>query len=155
MTNTALLTDHYELTMVQAALRSGAAQRRCVFEVFARSLPGRRRYGVVAGLGRLVDDLPEFRYAADTLDFLAATGVIDRATCEWLSTYRFTGSIDAYAEGEADFPGWPGLGVGGAFGEGGVLETLILSVLNHDCAIATAAARMICAAGDRPCIEMG
>jgi nicotinate phosphoribosyltransferase len=155
MTDTALLTDHYELTMVQAALQSGAAHRRCVFEVFARSLPGRRRYGVVAGLGRLVDDLPKFRYDADTLEFLAATGVIDRATCEWLSTYRFTGSIDAYAEGEAYFPGSPVLVVEGTFAECVVLETLILSVLNHDSAIATAAARMVCAAGDRPCIEMG
>ncbi|HET6817320.1 MAG TPA: nicotinate phosphoribosyltransferase [Mycobacteriales bacterium] len=155
VTSTALLTDHYELTMVQAALHSGAADRRCVFEVFARSLPGRRRYGVVAGLGRLVDDLPRFRYDADTLDFLAATGVIDRATCEWLSSYRFSGSIDGYAEGEAYFPGSPVLVVEGTFAECVVLETLILSVLNHDSAIATAAARMICAAGDRPCIEMG
>jgi len=155
MNDVALLTDHYELTMVQAALGSGAAQRRCVFEVFARSLPGRRRYGVVAGLGRLVEELRDFRYDADTLDFLAATGVIDRPTCEWLSTYRFTGSVDAYAEGEAYFPGSPVLVVEGTFAECVVLETLILSVLNHDSAIATAAARMICAAGDRPCIEMG
>ena len=156
MTSTALLTDHYELTMIQAALQSGAAQRRCVFEVFARSLPGRRRYGVVAGLGRLVDDLPRFRYDdADTLEFLAATGVIDGKTCEWLATYRFSGSIDGYAEGEAYFPGSPVLVVEGTFAECVVLETLILSVLNHDSAIATAAARMICAAGERPCIEMG
>lgn len=155
MTATSLLTDHYELTMVEGALQSGAASRRCVFEVFARSLPGRRRYGVVAGLGRLVEDLPKFRYDADALEFLVATGVVDRATCEWLSSYRFTGSIDAYAEGEAYFPGSPVLVVEGTFAECVVLETLILSVLNHDSAIATAAARMICAAGDRPCIEMG
>jgi nicotinate phosphoribosyltransferase len=155
MTSTALLTDHYELTMVQAALRSGAARQRCVFEVFSRSLPGRRRYGVVAGLGRLVDELPRFRYDDDALDFLAATDVIDEATCEWLSSYRFTGSIDGYAEGEAYFPGSPVLVVEGTFAECVVLETLILSVLNHDSAIATAAARMVCAAGDRPCIEMG
>src|SRR3954467_13839240 len=155
MTNTALLTDHYELTMVQAALRSGAASRRCVFEVFTRSLPGRRRYGVVAGLGRLLDELAEFRYDADILEFLAATGVVDRGTCEWLSTYRFSGSVDGYAEGEAYFPGSPVLVVEGTFAECVVLETLIMSVLNHDSAIATAAARMICADGDRPCIEMG
>ena len=155
MTSTALLTDHYELTMVQAALQSGAAGRRCVFEVFSRSLVGRRRYGVVAGLGRLVDDLPRFRYDADALEFLAATGVVDGATCEWLSTYRFTGSIDGYAEGEAYFPGSPVLVVEGSFAECVVLETLILSVLNHDSAVATAAARMVCAADGRPCIEMG
>lgn len=155
MSSPALRTDHYELTMVQAARGSGAAHRRCVFEVFARSLPGRRRYGVVAGTGRLLDLLPRLCFDADALDFLAAQGVVDAGTCEWLAGYRFTGSIDGYAEGETYFPGSPVLLVEGSFAECTVLETLILSVLNHDSAVATAAARMVCAAGDRPCIEMG
>ena len=151
----ALLTDHYELTMVQAARHSAAAERRCVFEVFARSLPGRRRYGVLAGVGRLLEELPGFRFDADALDFLAAQGVVDAGTCEWLAGYRFAGSIDGYAEGEVYFPHSPVLVVEGTFAECTVLETLVLSVLNHDTAVATAAARMICAAGNRPCIEMG
>jgi nicotinate phosphoribosyltransferase len=155
VTTPALLTDHYELTMVQAARHSGAADRRCVFEVFARSLPGRRRYGVLAGVGRLLEALPHVRFDADALDFLGSQGVVDRATCEWLSGYRFSGAIDAYAEGETYFPHSPVLVVEGTFAECTVLETLILSVLNHDTAVATAAARMVCAAGDRPCIEMG
>jgi nicotinate phosphoribosyltransferase len=153
--NAALRTDHYELTMVQAALKAGTAQTPCVFEVFARSLPGRRRYGVVAGQGRLLELLPAFRFDDDALEFVAATRVVDAATCEWLSSYRFTGSIHAYAEGEAYFPGSPVLVVDGSFAECVVLETLILSILNHDSAIATAAARIVCAAGDRPCVEMG
>jgi nicotinate phosphoribosyltransferase len=151
----ALLTDHYELTMVQAARHSGAADRRCVFEVFARSLPGRRRYGVLAGVGRLLEALPHLRFDEDALDFLASAGVVDGDTCEWLSSYRFNGSIDGYAEGETYFPHSPVLVVEGTFAECTVLETLVLSVLNHDTAVATAAARMVCAAGDRPCIEMG
>jgi nicotinate phosphoribosyltransferase len=155
MTSLALHTDHYELTMVQAALRSGAADRRCVFEVFARSLPGRRRYGVVAGLGRLLEELPQFRFDADTREFLAATHVVDTTTLDWLARYEFTGSVDAYAEGEAYFPGSPVLIVEGTFAECVVLETLVLSMLNHDSAVASAAARLVCAAGDRPCIEMG
>ena len=155
MTSVALLTDHYELTMVQAARHSGAAERRCVFEVFARSLPGRRRYGVVAGVGRLLELLPHLRFDADALDFLGSHGVVDRGTCEWLAGFRFTGSIDGYAEGEAYFPHSPVLVVEGTFAECTVLETLVLSVLNHDTAVATAAARIVCAAGDRPCIEMG
>jgi nicotinate phosphoribosyltransferase len=153
--STALLTDQYELTMVQAALRSGAADRRCVFEVFARSLPVRRRYGVVAGLGRLLDLLPEFRFDDDALDFLGAHDVVDKDTRRWLSAYRFSGSIDAYAEGEVYLPGSPVLSVEGGFAECVVLETLVLSVLNHDSAVAGAAARMVVAAADRPCIEMG
>ena len=155
MTTPALLTDHYELTMVQAARHSAAADRRCVFEVFARSLPGRRRYGVLAGVGRLLQQLTDFHFDADALDFLGAQGVVDAATCEWLADFRFTGSIDGYAEGETYFPNSPVLVVEGTFAECTVLETLVLSVLNHDTAVATAAARMVCAAGDRPCIEMG
>jgi nicotinate phosphoribosyltransferase len=150
-----LLTDQYELTMVDAALRSGAANRRCVFEVFARSLPGRRRYAVVAGLGRLIDALPAFGFGTEALEFLADRGVIAEATRAWLADYRFTGSINAYPEGEVYFPGSPVLSVEGSFAECVVLETLVLSILNHDSAVATAAARMASAAGARPCIEMG
>jgi nicotinate phosphoribosyltransferase len=155
VTAPALLTDHYELTMVQAALRNGTAQRRCVFEVFTRSLPGERRFGVFAGLGRLLELLDGFRFDADALDFLDAARVVDDATLRWLSDFRFRGSIDAYPEGELYFPGSPVLVVEGSFAEAVVLETLVLSVLNHDSAIATAAARLVAAANRRPCIEMG
>jgi nicotinate phosphoribosyltransferase len=155
VTSPALLTDRYELTMIEAALRSGAADRPCVFEVFARSLPGRRRYAVVAGLGRLVAAIPEFRFDEAALDFLSDRDVIDDDTRKWLSAYRFTGSIDAYAEGEVYFPGSPVLTVTGTFAECVVLETLVLSILNHDSAVATAATRMVSVAAGRPCIEMG
>jgi nicotinate phosphoribosyltransferase len=151
----ALLTDRYELTMVQAAIRSGAAQTPCVFEVFARSLPGGRRYGVVAGLGRLLDLVAGFRFDEESLDWLARNGVVDEETCRWLARYAFGGTIDGYAEGETYFPYSPVLTVEGSFAECVVLETLILSVLNHDTAIATAGARMVSAAAGRPCIEMG
>ena len=151
----ALLTDHYELTMVSAALKDGTAHRRSVFEVFARRLPTGRRYGVVAGVGRLMDQIREFRYDAAQLDALRRGGVVDDETAAWLADYRFTGDIDGYAEGELFFPGSPILTVSGSFAECVVLETLILSVLNHDSAIAAAAARMVTAARGRPIIEMG
>jgi nicotinate phosphoribosyltransferase len=152
---TALLTDHYELTMLRAALGSGAAQRRAVFEVFARHLPSGRRYGVVAGTGRLLDALEQFRFGSGELDFLRATGVADEATQRYLQSYRFTGNIWGYAEGDCYFPGSPILVVEGSFAEAGVLETLALSILNHDSAIASAASRMVTAADGRPLIEMG
>src|SRR5512139_97686 len=141
--------------MLQAALRDGAAERRCVFELFTRRLPEGRRYGVVAGTGRLLDALDEFRFTDDDLAGLRESGVIDADTCAWLADYRFGGDISGYAEGELFFPGSPVLTVEGTFAEAVVLETLALSILNHDCAVASAAARMVCAAGDRPCIEMG
>ncbi len=153
--STALLTDHYELTMLEAALRSGAAGRRCVFEAFARRLPEGRRYGVVGGTGRFLEALQEFRFGDAEIEDLRRRKVVDEATCHWLAGYRFSGDVSGYAEGEVYFPGSPVLVVESSFAEGVVLETLALSILNHDTAIASAASRMTAAAGDRPCIEMG
>jgi nicotinate phosphoribosyltransferase len=152
-TSTALLTDHYELTMVAAALRDGTAQRRCVFETFARRLPNGRRYGVVGGTGRVIEAIRRFTFGDEELTQLA--GVLDPATVEWLADYRFTGDVDGYAEGELYFPGSPLFTVRGTFAEAVVLETLVLSVLNHDSAIVSAGARMVSAANGRPIIEMG
>ncbi|MGC4109371.1 MAG: nicotinate phosphoribosyltransferase [Nocardioides sp.] len=151
--STALLTDHYELTMLQAALGSGTAHRRSVFELFPRRLPEGRRYGVVAGVGRALDALEAFRFDDEVLAVL--DGVVDEPTREWLSTYRFTGDAWGYAEGEAYFPYSPLLIVEGTFAEAVLLETVLLSIYNHDSAIASAASRMTQVAGDRPCIEMG
>ncbi|MGK5738638.1 nicotinate phosphoribosyltransferase [Micromonospora sp. URMC 103] len=151
----ALLTDHYELTMVSAALRDGTADRRCVFEVFSRRLPTGRRYGVVAGTGRLIEFIREFRFDAAEVDYLLRAGVVDEQAAAWLRDYRFTGDIDGYAEGELFFPNSPVLTVSGGFAECVVLETLVLSVLNHDSAVAAAAARMVTAARGRTLIEMG
>jgi nicotinate phosphoribosyltransferase len=155
VTSTALLTDHYELTMLQAALRSGAAERRCVFEVFARRLPEGRRYGVVAGTGRLLEAIRDFRFGEEELASLREADVVDEQTLDFLAGYRFTGDIAGYPEGECFFPGSPLVVVEACFAEGVLLETLILSILNHDAAVAAAASRMVCAAGSRPCLEMG
>ncbi|MFC3454174.1 nicotinate phosphoribosyltransferase [Amycolatopsis speibonae] len=153
--STALLTDHYELTMLASALSDRTADRPCVFEVFARRLPDGRRYGVVAGTGRVLDAIADFRFTDAELSQLEATAVVDDATLSWLADYSFSGNIDGYAEGELYFPGSPILTVTGGFGDAVVLETLILSILNHDSAIASAAARMSGAAHGRPIIEMG
>jgi nicotinate phosphoribosyltransferase len=152
---TALLTDHYELTMLQASLRSGAADRRAIFEVFARHLPHGRRYGVVAGTGRLLDAIERFCFGPAELEFLGAAGIVDPPTLAFLESYRFRGNIWGYAEGDCYFPGSPILVVEGTFAEAVLLETVALSILNHDCAIASAASRMVTAAGERPLIEMG
>ncbi len=154
-TGTALLTDHYELTMLRAALHSGKAHRRAVFEMFARQLPNGRRYGVVAGNARLLDALERFRFSDADLEFLERTRVADAPTLEFLRTYTFGGDIWGYAEGDCYFPGSPILVVEGTFAEAVILETLALSVYNHDSAIASAASRMVTAAAGRPLIEMG
>lgn len=153
--STALLTDHYELTMVDAARQSGRASRHSVFEVFARRLPSGRRYGVVAGTHRLIDEIEHFRFGEDQLSFLADHGVVGDDTLNWLAQYRFSGTIRGYREGEIYFPHSPILQVEGTFEEACLIETLVLSVLNHDTAIASAASRMVQAASGRPLIEMG
>jgi nicotinate phosphoribosyltransferase len=141
--------------MLQAALHSGAAHRRAVFEVFARHLPHGRRYGVVAGTGRLLDAIERFRFGPEELSFLRESRIVDETTLRYLASYRFGGNVWGYAEGDVYFPGSPILVVEGTFAEAVILETVVLSILNHDCAIASAASRMVTAAGRRPLIEMG
>jgi nicotinate phosphoribosyltransferase len=150
--STAFLTDQYELTMLASALADGSAFRRCTFEVFARGLRG-HRYGVLAGVPRLLDAIARFRFDDEHLAFLHR--MLDPRTLDWLSGYRFHGDIDGYPEGELYFPGSPVLTVTGSFAEAVILETLVLSVLNHDSAVAAAAARMTSAADGRPLVEMG
>jgi len=153
--STALLTDHYELTMLDAARHSGQWETECVFDVFARRLPSGRRYGVVAGIGRVIEAISDFRFGEDELAFLDNADIVSADTLAWLANYQFRGDIRGYAEGEVYFPHSPILSVQGTFADAVVLETVILSILNHDSAVAAAAARMVGAAEGRPLIEMG
>lgn len=140
--------------MIDAALHSGAADRRAVFEVFTRGLPPGRRYGVVAGTQRIVDSIEEFRFVPDQIDYLRGIGVSHEAL-KWLASYRFEGDVFGYPEGEI-YGAWsPILTVEATFAEAVVLETMILSIFNHDAAVAAAASRMVSAAQGRRMIEMG
>lgn len=152
---TSFFTDHYELTMVDAARKAGTADRKSVFELFARRLPSGRRYGVTAGQGRFLEGLSNFRFDDEHLGYLSDHKVVTEDTIEWLANYEFTGDIYAYAEGEPYFPNSPIMQVEATFAEAVVLETYILSVHNYDTAVASAASRMTMAAGGRSCIEMG
>lgn len=153
--SSALLTDRYELTMLDAAIGSATHDRECVFEVFARRLPDTRRYGVVAGTGRLLSLIEQFRFTDAELSWLRSAGVVRAETLDWLADYRFRGTITGYQEGDLYFPGSPIFIVDGTFAEAVILETLTLSVMNYDSAVASAAARMVSAASGRPLAEMG
>lgn len=155
LSTSALLTDRYELTMLQAALQSGKAHRRAVFEVFSRNLAGGRRYGVFAGTGRLLELIRDFQFTEKELSWLLEEEIVNQQTADWLSSYKFSGNIFGYAEGEVYFPYSPVLIVEATFAEAVILETVILSVLNYDSAVASAASRMVTAAGDRSVSEMG
>jgi nicotinate phosphoribosyltransferase len=153
--SSAFLTDRYELTMLDAALLAGTHDRECVFEAFTRHLPAGRRYGVLAGTGRLLELIEQFRFEDAELRSLRENHVVRDETIDWLADYRFSGTIRGYREGELFFPGSPFLVVDAPFAEGVLLETLLLSVFNYDSAVASAAARMVSAAGGRPLAEMG
>ncbi|MFY9263532.1 MAG: nicotinate phosphoribosyltransferase [Actinomycetaceae bacterium] len=153
--STALFTDMYELTMIDATLANGLAHRQSVFEVFGRRLPGERRYGVVAGVARVLQALENFRFTDAEIEYLRSIDIVSDETLEYLANFKFSGDIYGYAEGECYFPHSPIMTVTGTFAEAVVLETLVLSILNFDSAVATAASRMTIAAHDRPCLEMG
>jgi nicotinate phosphoribosyltransferase len=155
LNTTALLTDRYELTMLQAARHSGTADRRCVFEVFTRHLPTGRRYGVVAGTGRVLEQIQNFRFDESTIAWLGDQKVVDAHTLDWLANYKFNGNISGYREGEIYFAHSPVLQIESTFAEAVLLETLILSILNYDSAVASAASRMVTAANGRYLAEMG
>ncbi|GAA3810416.1 hypothetical protein GCM10022242_11290 [Nocardioides panacisoli] len=155
MSRTGLLTDHYELTMLDSWVKDGSVHEPAVFEAFARRLPEGRRYGVLAGLGRLLPLVDDFTFDDEEVAWLQERGVVGAETGAYLRDFHFGGDVDAYREGDLYFPGSPVLTVSGTLGECVVLETLVLSVLNHDTAIASAAARMVDAAQGRPLIEMG
>jgi nicotinate phosphoribosyltransferase len=153
--STALHTDHYELTALDAALQSGVAEHRAVFELFGRRLPTGRRYGVVAGAARAADAVQRFRFGDAELAYLEQRGFLRAETLGWLADYHFSGHVDGYHDGELHFPQSPVLTVEATFGEALLLETLLLSVLNHDAAVATAASRMATVADGRLTIEGG
>ncbi|RFT37033.1 nicotinate phosphoribosyltransferase, partial [Bifidobacteriaceae bacterium NR015] len=82
--SSALMTDMYEYTMLDAALKDGTANRKCVFEIFTRHLPQGRRYGVVAGMGRILEELQKFHLSEDDLRFLSDRKIVSAETIEWL-----------------------------------------------------------------------
>jgi nicotinate phosphoribosyltransferase len=141
--------------MLEAARRSGRHESAAVFEVFTRTIPDRRPWGVFAGLGPLLSAIEEFWFAETELEWLERTATVGRDTLEWLAKYRFSGDVHAYPEGELYGAGSPVLIIEAPFGEAVLLETLVLSYLNFSSAVAGAASMITLAAGDRPVIEMG
>lgn len=152
---TALKTDFYEITMLQAALMSGHVNDPATFELFARKLPAGRKYGVVAGVSRCIDAITNFHFTDEQLTYIASNSVILPETIDFLKNYRFSGNVEGLVDGDLYFPYTPILTVQGTFADCVLLETVLLSILNHDSAVASAASRMVQAVGDKPIIEMG
>jgi nicotinate phosphoribosyltransferase len=154
----ALLTDRYELTMVAAYHRAGLASRRAVCEMFVRRLPPCRPFLVVAGVERVVQAILDLRFEAEDLAYLAgAPGLRDLGPWffDALRDFRFRGDLWAMPEGTVAFAGEPILRIEAALPEAQLVETLLLSILNHDIRVASKAARVVLAAEGRPVVEFG
>lgn len=152
---TSLLTDRYELTMVDVALANGTASRRAVFEIFTRSLPSGRSYGIVGGTARALEAIASFRFGDEELAWLDANRIVSPEGLAYLADYRFTGDVWGFLEGDVYLQNSPVFTVEATFAEAVVLETVLLSIFNHDSAIASAMSRMADAAGARAIIEGG
>ncbi|MCL2216383.1 MAG: nicotinate phosphoribosyltransferase [Defluviitaleaceae bacterium] len=153
MRNLTLLTDFYELTMMQAyhhAEVNTGRKQRAIFDMFYRENPGGSGYAVAAGLAQVVDYIKELCFTEEDIGYLRSTGVFGEEFLTYLKSFRFTGDIHAVPEGTVIFPREPLLRVNAPLMEAQFIETAILNIVNHQSLIATKAARVCWAArGDR------
>jgi len=153
-----LATDLYELTMAAAYFQHGMHEEIAIFELFVRELPPNRSYLVVAGLEQVVEYLTHLRFDADSLEYLRGLPIFTDVGDDffaYLGGLRFTGDLDAMPEGTVAFAGEPLLRVRAPLVEAQLVETCLLSIVNHQTLVATKAARIVHAAGPTGVIEFG
>ncbi len=150
----ALYTDYYELTMAQGYFLTGMAEKKACFDYFFRKLPYKGGYVVFAGLDDLLEILKDYTFDKNDIGYLREHG-FHEDFLNYLSQFRFKGTIHSVKEGEIIFPNEPVLRVEGTILETQIIETLALNLLNFQSLIATKASRIKLAAGDRSVIEFG
>jgi len=149
-----LLTDFYQLNMMQAYGEAGMTET-AVFELFVRKLPPGRNFLVAAGLEQMVDFLEPAAFRDDDLAWLQKQDRFSPEFLVHLAGFRFTGDVDAMAEGEIVFPDEPLLRVAAPLPEAQLLETRILNLVHFQTVIASKAARLCLSAGSRCLIDFG
>jgi len=150
----ALFTDLYELTMAQAYHAEGM-ESRAVFELFFRVMPETRNYIVAAGLESVLDAVEAFRFSESDLEYLRSLGRFSESFLERLRSLRFTGDIDAMAEGTPVFGGEPIVQVRAPIIEAQLIETLVLNQVHVQSVVAAKAARVVHAARGRNVVDFG
>jgi nicotinate phosphoribosyltransferase len=150
----ALLTDLYQLNMMQAYLDRGET-KTAVFEFFVRKLPRERGFLIAAGLEQVLEFLLGLRFTPEELDWLASSGRFGKNLIDYLARLRFTGDIHAMPEGTAFFPGEPILRVTAALPEAQLIETRLINLLQFQSMIAAKAARMVLAAPGKRLVDFG
>lgn len=144
--NMTLLTDLYELTMMQGYFNN-QTNEKVVFDVFYRKNPSGSAYAICAGLDQVIDYIKNQTFEKEDIDYLRSTGFFNEPFLEYLSTFKFTGDIYAIPEGTVVFPKEPLLKVVAPIMEAQLVETAILNIINHQSLIATKASRVDYAAG--------
>jgi nicotinate phosphoribosyltransferase len=152
--NDALLTDLYQLTMLEAYQARDLAGP-AVFELYARRLPADRGFLMVAGLEQALDYLEALRFTPEAIDWLASTGRFSTQFLASLAEFRFTGSVWAVPEGTILFAGEPWLRVEAPLPEAQLVESRLINLMHLSTLIATKAARCVLAAADRPLFDFG
>src|SRR6266516_6951256 len=150
----ALLTDLYQLNMMQAYLDRGET-KTASFEFFVRKLPSQRGFLIAAGLEQVLEFLANLRFAPDELDWLARTGRFGKDFIDYLAGLRFTGDIHAMPEGTVFFADEPILRVTAPLPEGQLVETRLINLLQFQSMIAAKAARMVLAAPGKRLVDFG
>ena len=155
MRNLTMMTDLYELTMMNGYLRFGMEKNRACFDIFYRKQGDMTAYAVAAGLEQAIDYVKNLHFSADDIAYLRSLKIFDDAFLEKLSTLRFTGEILAVPEGTVIFPGEPIVRVIAPIMEAQLLETTLLNIINHQTLIATKASRVVQAARGDSVLEFG
>ncbi|MEE8524271.1 MAG: nicotinate phosphoribosyltransferase [Thermoanaerobaculia bacterium] len=152
--NAAILTDLYQLTMLQAYWRQGM-DREATFSLFFRHLPRARNYLVACGLDEALRYLERLRFTGDSLDYLKTLDIFSRAFVDWLADFRFTGAVYAVPEGTPVFPDEPILEVVAPLPEAQLIETFVMNQIHHQTVIASKGARVVTAAAGRAVVDFG
>lgn len=153
--NLTLLTDLYELTMMQGYFKEKAANDTVIFDAFYRSNPGGNGYAILAGLQQVIEYITDLNFLEDDVNYLRTTGLFTEDFLDYLRHFRFSGDIYAIPEGTIIFPREPLIKVIAPIMEAQLIETALLNIVNHQSLIATKAARVVYAAEGDGVMEFG
>ena len=151
----ALLTDLYELTMMQGYYETGAHKRQVVFDLFYRKNPSGNGYAIAAGLQQAIEYLDELHFSEEDIAYLESLNIFSEGFIAYLKDFRFTGEVYAIPEGTVVFPHEPLMRIKAPIIEAQLIETALLNIINHQSLIATKASRVVHAAQGDPVLEFG
>lgn len=153
--NISMLMDLYELTMANGYHIGQKESPRSVFDLFYRRIPDRGGFAIFAGLEQVIDFVEQLHFSAQDIGYLRSLNLFDEQFLDYLSRFRFSGDIYAFPEGSIIYPNEPVITVVASLIEAQIIETALLTLVNHQSLIATKASRIVRAAQGRPVADMG